>query len=49
MKFIVEINNPEGAFQILLFDTKEAQQKFINAINKNIRLTAYDRGCVNLD
>ena len=47
MKYIVEVNNNQGAFEIILFDTQSAALDFIAAINKNTHLTAYDRGTTN--
>lgn len=50
MKYLVEVNNKTGAFQILIFDTQSTAMNFISNINKGTKehgLIAYNRGSVN--
>lgn len=51
MKFIVEVNNKTGAFQIIIFDGQSAAMNFISLINNNTKehsLTAYNRGSITV-
>lgn len=50
MKYIVEINNTTGAFQIIICESQSFAMSLISKINSKTNqhgLTAYDRGFVN--